>query len=116
MPRSLADAVAGVDRAGALGAQVSHPLDATATGRLGQHLAVRVSARQPAVVAAVAFGNARDKEAHRGRWCLRLLRKSQIRTECDRKRQGAKDGSDVMHGLSSPRKSYLTRDRRAKRK
>ena len=65
-PRPVADAVTRVDRARTLRAQVGVPHHRrAAAGRRAQLLAVRVGAGQPAVVGAVALGDARDEERHR---------------------------------------------------
>ncbi len=70
VPRAVADAVARVDGAGTLRAQVGVPDDRrAAAGRGRQLLAVRVGAGEAAVVGAVALGDAGDEERHRlRRW------------------------------------------------
>ena len=65
-PRPGADAVTRVDRARTLRAQVGVPDHRrAAAGRRAQRLAVRIGAGQPAVVGAVALGDAGDEEGHR---------------------------------------------------
>src|SRR4029450_2445563 len=62
-PRSAADAVAGVDRAGALGAQIRAPGLRARAGGGAQELAELVSAVEAAEIAALSRARAGDGEA-----------------------------------------------------
>ncbi len=65
VPRAGADAVARVDRAGPLRAQVGAPHRIALSRGLRERLAMRIRAGQPAEIGAVALADARDKERHR---------------------------------------------------
>src|SRR6478672_2456480 len=64
LPWALADAIAGVDRPGALRAEIGVPRLAAGAGRRGELLAVLVGAVESAQIAAVADRRARDEKAH----------------------------------------------------
>src|SRR5437667_4219463 len=66
-PRSIADTVTRDDGAGTLSAEVRMPCCGASACRSRHHLAICICARQAAVIGAVAFSDACDKEAHR-RW------------------------------------------------
>ena len=65
VPRTVADAIARADGARALRAQVGAPHGVALSGGLGQRLAVRVRAGEPAEIRAVALADAGHKERHR---------------------------------------------------
>ena len=68
---SVADAVARAHGARALRAQVGAPYHARCPGGLGERLAVRVRAGEPAEIRAVALADAGHEERHR-LFCGRL--------------------------------------------
>src|SRR5262245_10836705 len=72
VPRSGADSIARVHRAGFLSAQISAPHCHAAAGSRSQRLTIRVSTGQSTIVGPVAFTDARDKEAHGLRRCFGL--------------------------------------------
>ena len=84
-PRAGTDAVARVDGAGALRAQVRAPGLAPRPGALREHLAVLVGAGDAAQVAALAGSDAGDEEAHGGllglRGCMQPERQQRDRDE-----------------------------------
>src|SRR5206468_7421436 len=65
IPRSAADTVTRVDGAGTLSAEIRMPGCGASACRSRHHLAICVGACQAAVIGAVAFTHACDKEAHR---------------------------------------------------
>jgi len=74
LPRSLADAVAGIDgttRSRRTGAQVGMPSLVARVNRVGQSVAMRVRAGEATKIAAFAEAGAGDEEG--GVWCLRYL-------------------------------------------
>ena len=87
LPRTAADAVAGVDGLRALGAQVGAPLAAARPDRGGQGLAQLVRARQATEVGALSGSGAGDEEGHRGRLGVRAAAQAE-RHGSDRCEQG----------------------------
>jgi hypothetical protein len=68
LPRAAADAVAGVDGGAAVrcaGAEIGAPGPVAGAGRLGERLAMRVGAGDPAEIGALAGVRAGDEEGHR---------------------------------------------------
>src|SRR5204863_2639365 len=121
----VADAVARVDRAGALRAQVRMPRHWRAASRGGAELlTVRIGAGQTAVIGAIALGDAGNEERHRLRRSRGLLREHEIRSRHDRHRESQEYQSHPVHihhlfinttSLSKYAQTSVTSDRRASR-
>src|SRR5206468_8187650 len=98
VPRTVADAIARVDRAGALRAQVRMPRYRRAASRgRAELLTVRVGAGQTAVIGAIALGDAGNEERHRLRRRRGLLREREIRSRHDRHRESQEYQSHPFH-------------------
>jgi len=119
-PRSGAYAVARVDGAGTLRAQIGDPPRAAAARCCRHLLAVGIGPCEPAIIRAVTFADAGDEKTHWRRrpglssatstLCLarrrsrRLLCNRHVRTHNNRERNSDGDWAHVSHSLSSARK------------
>ena len=93
-PRAFADAVAGIDPARSLRAEVGAPRLAAGAGGLRQRLADLVGAIEPAEIGALAGPGAGDEEAHAA---LLRLRETAREQRCGGRRGDDADPLDFIH-------------------